>query len=156
MTQHPPRSRALLLGSFSGALTVTLLNEGVRRALPHAPRMDVIGERALSATLRAAHLPVPRGRALYFTTMAADLLSNTLYYALTGLGGPRRAPLNGTALGFAAGLGGALLPPRLGLGHQPGERPRTLVLTTLWYTLGGLAAGTVHRALSPTRTEPPR
>ncbi|PNY80250.1 hypothetical protein [Deinococcus koreensis] len=142
----------LTLSGLAGAVTVTLLNEGVRRALPHAPRMDVIGERGLSKTLRATGVQPPRGEALYLSTMAADLASNSLYYALVGLGGQRLggdggALGRGAALGLAAGLGGAFLPPRLGLGHQPGETSMTRGLTVAWYTLGGVAAGAVYRTL---------
>ncbi|MBZ9712626.1 hypothetical protein [Deinococcus multiflagellatus] len=142
-----PRWAALTLAGLAGAVTVNLLNEGVRRVLPHAPRMEVIGERALSASLLALGQDPPRGRALYATTLAADLASNTIYYALAGLGGAARAPALGTALGVAAGVGGATLPPRLGLGHQPHERPQTLLLTTAWYALGGVVAGAVYRRI---------
>lgn len=152
---EPPAARRplptwlrLTLSGLAGAVTVTLLNEGVRRVLPHAPRMDVIGERGLSKTLRAAGARPPRGEALYLSTMAADLVSNSLYYALVGVGAPGGAAGRGAALGLAAGVGGALLPPRLGLGRQPGETSTTRALTVAWYTLGGVAAGAAYRALA--------
>lgn len=137
-----------LLGGLAGAVTVTLLNEVVRRRLPHAPRMDVIGERALAGSLEAAHVDPPRGRALYGWTMAADLASNTLYYSLVGAGGPGGTWLRGGALGLAAGLGAVLLPRPLGLGRQPGARsPRTPLLTVAWYLAGGLAAAATSRVV---------
>lgn len=138
----------LTLSGLAGAVTVTLLNEGVRRVLPHAPRMDVIGERGLSRALRAAGVTPPRGEALYLTTMAADLVGNSLFYALVGVGGIAGSVGRGAALGLAAGVGGAYLPPHLGLGRQPAETSRTRALTALWYTLGGVAAGATFRALS--------
>ncbi|WP_198170335.1 hypothetical protein [Deinococcus arboris] len=147
----PPRWAALALSGLAGALTVTLLNEGVRRVLPHAPRMDVLGERALTAGLEAAGTQPPQGGALYAATLAADLASNTIFYALAGLGGAARAPGVGTALGLVSGVGGAALPPHVGLGHQPDERPQTLLLTVAWYALGGLAAGLVYRAVEGDR-----
>jgi hypothetical protein len=143
------RLRPALLGGLAGAVTVTLLNEVVRRLLPHAPRMDVIGERALSRTLDAAGAEPPRGDALYRWTMAGDLLSNTLYYALVGVGARRGGWARGGALGLAAGLGAVYLPEPLGLGRQPGaRRPLTPVLTTVWYLAGGLAAAATFRALA--------
>ncbi len=139
----------IVAGGVAGALTVTLLNEGVRRFVPHAPRMDVIGERGLVKTMGAAGLEAPRGPALYRASMLGDLASNAAYYALVGLGAPGGAWRRGGTLGLAAGLGAVLLPGPLGLGAQPGARaPITPLLTVAWYLAGGLAAATVSRALS--------
>lgn len=152
---HRPRARdwkkwaPLALSGLAGAVTVTLLNEGVRRALPHAPRMDVIGERALAGTLKAAGVKPPRGDELYGWTMAADLLSNALYYGVVGFGGREGVWTRGGILGLGAGVGAVLLPEPLGLGRQPGARnPRTPVLTAAWYLAGGLAAAATYEALT--------
>ncbi|WP_246580504.1 hypothetical protein [Deinococcus aestuarii] len=136
----------VVAGGIAGAVTVTLLNEGVRQIMPHAPRMEVIGERALSRSLDAVGVDPPRGEDLYRWTLLGDLASNTLYYALVGVGDPRGAWGRGGALGLAAGLGAALLPRPLGLGHQPGARaPLTPLLTVGWYLAGGLAAAAAYR-----------
>jgi len=143
------RLRPALLGGLAGAVTVTLLNEVVRRQMPHAPRMDVIGERALSGALDAAGVEPPRGDALYRWTMLGDLVSNTLYYSLVGVGARRGGWARGGALGLAAGLGAVYLPEPLGLGRQPGaRRPVTPALTAAWYLAGGLAAAATFRALA--------
>lgn len=135
-------------GGIAGALLLTGLHEAARRAVPHAPRMDVIGERALSRSLRAWHRRPPRGRQLFRTTLAAELLSNTLYYSLVGAGSGSGRLRRGLLLGLAAGVGAVLLPPRLGLGHPPGEKvPLTPVLTIAWYTAGGLTAALVSQLL---------
>jgi hypothetical protein len=129
--------RALANGA-AGALTVTALNEGVRRVYPHAPRMDVIGMRALAAMLRGAHVEPPARDDLYYVTLVGDLATNTLYYSLVG-----DAPTwkRGIGLGLAAGIGAALLPQPLGLGTQPRQRvPITQLLTVAWYVAGGIAA----------------
>src|SRR5215207_9353361 len=55
----------MAVAGAAGAATVTALNEAARRLVPHAPRMEVMGERALSRTMRAVSLDPPRGRALY-------------------------------------------------------------------------------------------
>ncbi|WP_245557528.1 hypothetical protein [Deinococcus peraridilitoris] len=147
------RWQLLLVSGVVGALTVTLLNESVRRVVPHAPRMDVIGERALSRTLDAAGLKPPRGKALYRWTMLGDLVSNSLYYALVGLGSPAGALPRGGALGLAAGLGAVVLPRPLGLGRQPNEQsPVTPLLTVAWYLAGGLSAAAVYRSMSRAET----
>ncbi|ULH18219.1 hypothetical protein MF271_22375 (plasmid) [Deinococcus sp. KNUC1210] len=137
---HRPGTDQRLLAGLIGALTVTLLNEGARQVLPHAPRIDVIGERGLTRVFRVVGCVPPRGEALYWSTLAADLVSNALLYSVIGLGDPAHVGQRGAAVGLAAGLGAALLPPRLGLGHSPGERwPVTPVLTATWYLAGGLA-----------------
>lgn len=166
--QVPPRPGPLqrlwpaLLSGLSGALALTLLNEGVRQVLPGAPRLDVLGERALSAGLRAAGVRPPRGAALYRWTMAADLASNTLYYTVIGLVRPAGPPAagvrprgrvlvwrRGCLLGLAAGLGAVLLPRPVGLGRQPGSRGlRTPLLTVTWYLTGGLVTAAVDGRLS--------
>jgi hypothetical protein len=110
--------------------------------------MEVMGERAVVKVLHAADREPPRGRALYRWSMAGDLLSNTLYYSLVGIGFPQRAWLGGTLLGLGAGLGAVTLPRALGLGRQPSARsPLTQALTVAWYTLGGLATAGTFRAL---------
>ncbi|WP_442877249.1 hypothetical protein, partial [Deinococcus sp. YIM 134068] len=146
-TPHPLR-RWLppLAAGLAGAVTLTLLNEGVRRVLPHAPRMEVIGGRALSDAVGATGAEPPRGRDLYRWSLAGDLVSNTLYYGLVGVGAREGAWTRGGALGLAAGLGAAFLPGPLGLGRQPGERrPLTPALTVAWYLTAGLVAAAVAR-----------
>ncbi|MFC4636829.1 hypothetical protein [Deinococcus hohokamensis] len=143
------RWRPVVLAGLAGAVTVTVLNEGVRRVLPHAPRMEVIGERALAGTLEAVGADPPRGEALYGWTMLADLVSNSLYYGLVAVAGPAQAWPLGGALGLAAGVGAVALPRPLGLGEQPDARsPQTPVLTAAWYLAGGLAAAATYRRLA--------
>ena len=139
--------RSLASGAV-GALALTALNEGARRRVSHAPRMDVIGMRALSAVLRGVGRRPPRGRNLFRGTLAGDLVSNSIYYALVGAGSRHTRLSRGILLGAAAGLGAALLPPLLGLGHPPGEkRPETPLMTVAWYTAGGVAAALAGRLL---------
>ena len=137
-----------LLAGLAGAVAVTALNETARRILPHAPRLEVLGERGLSASLKAVGVQPPEGEALFYSTLAADLASNALYYSLVALRGKDGALALGGGLGLAAGVGAVVLPRPLGLGEQPGSRnPQTPVLTTLWYLAGGLAAGAAYREL---------
>src|SRR5918994_661153 len=145
--------RRALTSGVAGALVLTGLHEAARRLLSHAPRMDVIGERALSRSLAALGQRSPRGRQLFRATLAGELLSNTLYYSIVGAAARSRALPTGLLIGLAAGLGAVLLPPRLGLGHPPGEKaPLTPLLTIAWYTAGGLAAAAVTRLLDDSET----
>lgn len=148
------RARLIRFGvvGLAGAVTVTLLNEGVRRVLPHAPRIEVIGERALAGSLDALGVDPPQGASLYRWTLLGDLLSNTVYFGLVGLGARQGAWRRGGLLGVAAGVGAVALPRPLGLGRQPGARaPVTPLLTVGWYLAGGLVAAAVVGQWTPQR-----
>lgn len=149
-TEAQTRRRWVRIGlsGLAGAVTVTLLNETVRRLILHAPRIEIIGERALSQSLETLDVTPPRGAALYRWTLVGDLLSNSIYFGLVALGKSDGALKRGGALGLAAGVGAVVLPEPLGLGKQPGARtPFTPLLTAAWYLAGGLAAAVVARKL---------
>ncbi|CAM3199944.1 hypothetical protein G4177_03055 [Corallococcus sp. ZKHCc1 1396] len=145
----PPRLVFRALGpGLVGATALTLVHEGARRVLKHPPRMDVLGMRSLKKGIRFFGGEPPPDRRLHRQTLAADLLSNGLFFSLVALGRPRRPYLRGAVLGLLAGLGAVVLPPKLGLGKAPSRaRPSTSLLTVAWYTLGGLAAARATRRL---------
>lgn len=139
---------AAVLSGVAGAAGLTLLHETVRHAAPDAPRMDLLGERAISAGLRAVGVEPPPEPHLHTAALVGDLVSNTAYYSLVGLGGRDGAVTRGGLLGLAAGLGAVFLPGPLGLGTRPsGRTPQTAAMTIAWYTVGGLIAGAVYRCL---------
>ena len=141
------RLQALASGA-AGACAVTLLNEVTRRLLPHAPRMEVIGMRALAKSMRKVDQAPPSGDRLYWPTLIGDLVSNSVYYSFAAADDARRTWRRGLLLGLAAGLGAVLLPEPLGLGRQPGQRfPLTHALTVGWYLAGGLAAAATSNLL---------
>jgi hypothetical protein len=130
------------LGSGAvGACVLTLLHESVRRRAPHAPRMDVIGMRALAQSMSKVNRTPPPDRRLHRMALVGDLVSNSLYYSMVGDGKDKGVWLRGALLGLNAGLGAVLLPSRIGLGRQPDEHtPTTQIMTVAWYLAGGLAA----------------
>ncbi len=136
-----------LTAGLAGALALTAIHETVRRLRPEdAPRMDLLGMRALARGFRAADAQVPANPELHRLTLVADVVSNALYFALVGTG--KAAPRRGLLLGVAAGAGGVLLPGPLGLGEAPSNRtPQTQAMTVAWYTIGGLVAGVAGRLL---------
>lgn len=134
-------TRALVSG-FAGACVLTLLHEAQRRVVPDAPRLDLLGMRALRKTLHAAD-----GESLFPAAIGGDLAANTAYYSLVGVSS--RPLLTGGALGVAAGLGAVFLPGPLGLGEDATRQtPRTSALAVTLYTLGGLAAGAAYSVLT--------
>ena len=125
---------------------MTLLNESARRIIPDAPRLDILGKRAIALPLMKAGQAPPADDVLYWISMAGDLAANTAYYGLVGLGEKENALRNGMLIGLAAGVGAVVLPQRLGLGTEPSARtPQTQLMTITWYVAGGLAAGAIYQ-----------
>ena len=142
-----------LAGGAVGAAVLTAVHEGARQIIPGAPRVDVIGKRAISRPVRAAGYAPPRGNSLYGMALGGEVVSNSLYYALVAAGAPERSVQRGLMLGLIGGIGAVVLPPLMGLGQQPHRKtPATELMTVAWYTIAGLAAGAAFRALKGERT----
>lgn len=138
------------LGSgLAGAIALTAIHETARRLIPDAPRMDVLGMRAIEKSLRALDQEPPLP--LHELTLASDITANSIYYSLVAAGDPQGAMLRGALLGAAAGVGAVVLPRQLGLGEQPSHAPATKVMTVAWYLAGGLAAAAAFNLLSDDR-----
>ena len=141
--------RNAVVAGFAGACTVTLVNEAGKRATARAPRLDVLGMRAVAAGSRAVGAEPPEH--LRATALFGDLMANSMYYSLVAAGGRDHAITTGAAAGLAAGVGAALLPGALGLGYGPTERTtETASLAICWYLLAGIAAGATYRCLEDT------
>lgn len=137
-----------LIGGFIGAATVTLLNESLRRLSANTPRIEKLGEEATAKTIESLGGEPPEGDRLYATSLAADILSNTLYYssAAANKGNPLLA---GAGLGVMAGLGAVYLPEQIGLNPDPTSATDARKWITIgMYTLGGIVAGAVIKRLS--------
>ncbi len=124
-----------------GAVTLTVAHQVLRRCVKDAPEMDKLGEQAVTKIFDALGQEPPKGKALYYMTLAGDIGLNAFYYSQVG---SKRGLLTlgkGLSLGVGAGLGAATLPPFLGLSKDASQRtPRQTALTVGLYVLGGLAA----------------
>lgn len=139
-------SKALVSG-LAGAVALTLTHETLRRLVPEAPRMDVLGMRAISKILKKAGSQPPADSELRTWAMVGDVISNSLYYSLAGTG--KDAWLRGGLLGAGAGAGAVLLPGPMGLGTDPSNRTNsTRAMTVGLYLLGGMVAAAVGSALA--------
>ena len=135
-----------LVSGFVGACAVTLINETARQFIKDAPRLDVLGKRAIALPMMKANLNPPPNSRLYWITMGSDIAANSLYYSLVGLGEEKNAFRNGMLLGMAAGIGAVALSEPLGLGEEPVNRTReTELMTVAWY-LGRAADGCLSNA----------
>jgi hypothetical protein len=138
-------SRAIAAGVL-GALTTNLLHEIVRRTVPDAPRVDLLGMQGLARGAKALGVPVPTGRRLYLLTLAADLISNSAYFALAAIPPRRFVRASGLALGVCAGIGAVVLPAPLDLAAETTARTTlTRLLTCALYTAGGIVSGLAAR-----------
>ncbi|HYN85954.1 MAG TPA: hypothetical protein VER32_11925 [Pyrinomonadaceae bacterium] len=141
-------------GGLVGACALTLLHEAGRRVIPNAPRMDILGMRAIKKSLRAVgEEDPPVDVELHDLALLGDLLTNSAYYALVGAGDRRGAWRRGALLGLAAGVGAVTLPGPLGLGRSPSQRtPQTEAMTIALYLVGGLAAAAAYEAFGEDET----
>ncbi|MEJ8758621.1 hypothetical protein WG947_16520 [Pontibacter sp. H259] len=135
-----------LAGGFAGACILTIIHESLRRVNPDAPRMDILGMRAIAKLMEKAGATPPDDKTLHDWAMVGDVVSNGLYYSFAGAG--KSAWLRGTLLGALAGIGAITLPGPLGLGEAPSERtPQTKAMAVGLYLLGGVAAALAARAI---------
>lgn len=137
-----------LAAGFAGAIALTVTHQVLHRIIDEAPRMDLMGEEALTILADRADVDLPAENQLYNITMAGDIIGNTLYYAIAAAGDHKNALPRGLALGLLAGAGGVVLPKHLGLNNSYSDRTMTTkLLTVAIYTLGGLVSGKIASVL---------
>lgn len=133
-----------------GAAVLSGLHEAGRRLVPHAPRMDVVGERGLRRLLGRSR--APRGKKLYWATLASDVIANGAFYAMALFGSPQHPVMRAATLGGLMGVGAVALPKPLGLGRPPHSRhAENRAMTVGYYALGGVAAAVVYAWLARRR-----
>jgi hypothetical protein len=89
-----------LLGGLVGALALNILHETYKRIDSKAPRVDIIGEEALSKTIERVGYKPPAGNKLFTATLVADVVSNALYYSLIGIGKKKNVMVPHELLGY--------------------------------------------------------
>lgn len=135
-------------GGLAGACALTLIHETVKRVVPEPPRLDLLGESAISRGLKKAGVKVPGETELFTWALAGDLLSNALYYSLTGVGRPKNVWVRGALLGLTAGVNAVVLPKVLGLnGKHTNKTLSAQLMTVGLYVTGGLVATAVIKYL---------
>ena len=141
-----------LAGGLAGACILTVAHESLRRMVPEAPRMDLLGMRAIAKTMKKAGEEPPPDDELHTWALVGDVISNSVYYSFAGSG--KKALWRGALLGASAGAGAIFLPGPLGLGEAPANRTnQTKAMTFGLYLLGGLAAAAVGYALASDEDE---
>lgn len=137
-----------LLGGLAGACAVTVLHQMIKKNDSEAPRMDLLGMESLTKILDKVGVEKPEGKKLYYMTMGGDIISNSIYYSMAGIGDTKTV-LKGVASGLAAGLAAVFLPKHMGLNEQHSNRTReTQILAVLYYLTGGLVSSAVMKLLN--------
>lgn len=137
---------ALVSGAV-GAGVLTLVHESARRRIARAPRMDVVGMRAIDHAMDGMDMELLDRRALRRAALLGDLVGNSLYYAGVVGRTPNDTWRRGLLLGAMAGIGAIALPERLGLGRPPNSGSwSNQLMTVAWYVIGGLAAAAAANA----------
>jgi len=133
------RLSSSLIGGLGGAVTLTLLQELLKRTDPNAPRLDLLGKQATSKLLKRTKKKLS-DRQLYNASLAGDLLFNTLYYSLSGIK-TKKAAATGGLLGTGMGLAAIMLPKLLDLNAGfTGSSAKRKYMTMGLYLAGGLVA----------------
>lgn len=137
-----------LLAGLSGAIALNVLHEVYRHYDSEAPEVQLIGEQALRKMAKAVNAQPPKGEKLYAYTLAADVVSNALYYSLIGKGNSNYVT-KAILLGSLAGVGALTLTQPLGLNDAPVKKTnKTKWLTVAWYTTGALVTALTLTALN--------
>lgn len=138
-----------IAGGLAGAVALNILHETAKRLDPEAPRIDLVGEEAVSKVVEMTGAEPPKGQNLFAATLGADVISNAMYYSAIGLGGNKGILMRGAGYGLAAGIGALSLTEPLGLDDEPiTKTAKTKVLTVAWYVFGGLVTALAIKALS--------
>ena len=138
-----------LLAGLTGAIALNIVHEMVRRIDKDAPQIQLIGEEAISKSMKRMGATPPAGNKLYLMTLLGDVISNTLYYSLMGIGKKKGILYRGAAQGAIAGLGALGLTKPMGLNDRPVNKTnRTKAMTIGWYTIGGLITAWTLQRLS--------
>jgi hypothetical protein len=138
-----------MAAGLAGAIVLNLLHEGAKKFYAKAPRVDRVGEEAISKSLKSINIDPPTGKTLFGITLATDLLSNAAFYSMVGSGKEENILWRGAGFGLAAGVGALTLTKPLGLNDEPVNKSvQTQILTVTWYLIGGLAAAVVAKGIS--------
>lgn len=135
-----------IVSGVAGALALTGLHQVFKNISVSAPRVDILGMRTIVKILKRFGFSIPKAKKLYLTSLAGDILFNSIYYSLTSTG--KRPLLSGSALGIGAGAGVVNLPGRLGLGKGfSASSGKQKLMSYAIYLTGGIVSAISYKLL---------
>lgn len=139
---------AAVAGGLAGTVTVASIHEALRRLTPDAPRMDILDMELIRKGLKSINKKVPGDDELQRWAVGGELLCDTAYYSLAGIGSKKSAWLRGALLGLAAGVTAVVLPKPLGLSEELSNKTLgTKLMTIGLYLMGGIVAAATTRLI---------
>ena len=135
------KTSAALAGGLAGTVTVASIHEALKRITPDAPRMDLLDMELIRKGLTSLNKKVPAENELQRWAVGGELLCDTAYFGLAGVGGKKGVWLRGALLGLVAGITAVVLPKPLGLPEESSNKTiGTKLMTIGLYLIGGIAA----------------
>lgn len=133
---------AALAAGLGGAVVLNVMHEIIRKNFDNVPEVNEVGEQALDKMLSSTGIQL-NDKELYGATLAADVVSNALYYSALAT---NKA---GILSGILGGIGAVELPKYLGLDDKPvAATDQKKLMTIAYYTLGALVTGFLYRKLT--------
>ncbi|MFC4211072.1 hypothetical protein ACFOWA_07765 [Pedobacter lithocola] len=139
-----------LISGLIGAVALNLLHEGLKHK-KGTPRIDLLGEEALTKILNVFDVSIDGKSKRYQATLAGDIISNSLYYSLIGNGSSTFIWHRAILSGLTAGIGAVTLPVPMGLDEKPVAKTNQVkMLTIAYYLAGALVTATALKLIKPT------
>jgi|KBSMisStandDraft_5_1062788.scaffolds.fasta_scaffold584527_2 hypothetical protein len=135
------KKSAALAGGLAGTVTVASIHEALKRITPDAPRMDLLDMELIRKGLASMNKKIPAENELQRWAVGGELLCDTAYFGLAGMGGKKGVWLRGALLGLGAGIAAVVLPKPLGLPEESSNKTTATKLMTIGlYLIGGIVA----------------
>src|SRR5678810_113755 len=135
------KKSAALAGGLAGTVTVASIHEALKRITPDAPRMDLLDMELIRKGLACMIKKIPAENELQRWAVGGELLCDTAYFGLAGMGGKKGVWLRGALLGLGAGIAAVVLPKPLGLPEESSNKTTATKLMTIGlYLIGGIVA----------------
>lgn len=125
-----------LFAGLCGSVALNILHETLKNKRD-TPRIDFLGEQALQKTVRYFGGNITDRDDLYKTTLAGDLISNTIYYSWIAAGKRSAIWPKAIAMGLVAGIGAITLPEPMGLNPKSVAKTDKIKAMTIGYYLFG-------------------
>jgi hypothetical protein len=143
-----------LAGGLAGTLMVASLHEAMKRITPDAPRIDLLNTELIRKGLKRMNKVVPGEDELQRWAVGGELLCDTAYYSLAGMGGKRGVWFRGAVLGLIAGVTAVVLPKPLGLPEEPSNKTMgTRLMTIGLYVMGGLVSAAIAQLVDKAQSD---
>lgn len=137
-----------LIAGLAGAAALNILHESLKKKGSDMPRVDLLGEEALQKTINYFGGNIDHDKTLYEATLAGDIIGNTIYYSLIGIGNAKYLWPKVAMMGLSAGIGAITLPKPMGLDQEPvAKNDQVKILTFGYYLAGAVVTGLVLNML---------